>query len=256
MENTISHTDIRSILNFRDAGGLRTTGGGTMRKGLIYRSANPDRVNEEDLRKMKGLGIKTIIDLRDPSEFSNRKAEIPGINIINIPLNFENKTRQRLKPLLKRNFDPEGINRVTNGIYIEILDALRPALGKTAELILQPDNTPLLIHCQAGKDRTGILSALLQMIAGVEREEIIRDYLTSNDSIIPHFKKRLRIRKYLTLGFFPSDAVLHAIKQKREDIVSVLDRIDNHYGSIEEYLSGSGFNILHINKLRDLLVEK
>ncbi len=255
MGEIISDTDISSILNFRDAGGLRTTGGGTMRKGLIYRSANPDRVNEKDLRKMTGLGIKTIIDLRDPSEFSKRRAEFRGISIINIPLNFENKTRQRLKPLLKRNFDPDGINRVTNGINIEILDALGPVLGKTVELILQPDNTPLLIHCQAGKDRTGILSALLQMIAGVERDEIIRDYLTSNDSILPHFKKRLRIRKYLTLGLFPSEAVLHAIRQKQEDMVSVLDRVNNHYGGIEKYLSGAGFDASQINKLRDILAE-
>ena len=226
-----------------------------MRKGLIYRSANPDRVNEKDLRKMTGLGIKTIIDLRDPSEFSKRRAEFRGISIINIPLNFENKTRQRLKPLLKRNFDPDGINRVTNGIYIEILDALGPVLGKTVELILQPDNTPLLIHCQAGKDRTGILIALLQMIAGVGRDEIIRDYLTSNDSILPHFKKRLRIRKYLSLGLFPSEAVLHAVTQKREDILTVFDRVKNHYGGIEKYLSGAGFDTSQINKLRDILAE-
>lgn len=226
-----------------------------MRKGLIYRSANPDRVNEKDLKKLKGLGIKTIIDLRDPSEFSSGKAEIPGIEIINIPLKFESVTRQRLRPLLKRNYDPEGINRVTNGIYIEILDALGPVLGRTAELILERNNTPLLIHCQAGKDRTGILIALLQMIADADREEIIRDYLASNDSLLPHFKRRLKIRKYITLGFFPAEAVLHAVKQKQEDIVTVIDRVDNHYGGIKEYLSGAGFDISQINKLRNILVE-
>ena len=227
-----------------------------MRKELIYRSANHDKVNQKDIKKLKGLRIKTIVDLRDPSEFSSGKTEIPGIKIINIPLKFENITRQRLRPLLKRNYDPDEINRVLNGVYVEIVDAVRPVLSKLAAMICELNNTPLLIHCQAGKDRTGILIALLQMIADVDREEIIRDYLASNDSLLPHFKRKLKLRKHITLGFFPSEAVLHAVTQKREDILTVIDRVDNHYGGIKEYLSGTGYDISQINKLRDILVEK
>ena len=227
-----------------------------MRKELIYRSANPDKVYQEDIKKLKGLRIKTIVDLRDPSEFSSGKAKIPGIKIINIPLKFENVTRKRLKPLLKRNYDPDEINRVLNGVYVEIVDAVMPVLSRITAMIPDPDYTPLLIHCQAGKDRTGILIALLQMIADVEREEIIKDYLASNDSLLPHFKRRLRIRKYFTLGLFPSEAVLHAVEQKREDILTVIDRVENHYGGIKEYLSGAGYDTLQLNKLRDILVEK
>jgi len=229
-------------------------GGNMMRRGLIYRSANPDRVNEKDLKILKELGIKTIVDLRDPSEFSKRKAEIPGIEIINLPLKFESVTRQKLRPLLKRNYDPEVIDRVLNGIYVEIVDAMRPVFSRIAAIILEPDNTPLLIHCQAGKDRTGILSALLQMIADVDREEIIRDYLASNEAIMPFFARKLRIRSYLTFGLFPSGAVLHAMTQKHEDIISVIDRIENHYGGIKEYLAGAGFDISQADKLRDILV--
>ena len=256
MDRIISDTNIRSILNFRDAGGLMTAGGCAMRKGLIYRSANPDRVNGRDIKKLKELRVKTIADLRDPSEFSSGKAEIPGIKIINIPLNFESVTRQRLRPLIKRNYDPEGINRALTGIYVEIVDAVRPVLSTIAAMILEPDNTPLLIHCQAGKDRTGILIALLQMIADADREEIIRDYLASNDSLMPLFERKLKIRKYITLGFFPAEAVLHAVKQKREDIITVIERVGNNYGGIKEYLSGAGFEISQINKLRDILTEK
>lgn len=247
---------IKTILNFRDAGGLRTTEGSVMRKGLIYRSANPDKVNKEDINKLKGLGIRTIVDLRDPTEFSSRKAEIPGIKILNIPLKFESVTRQRLMPLLKRNYNPDEIDRVLRGVYIEIADAIRPVLSRIAAMIPEPDNTPMLIHCQAGKDRTGILIALLHMIAGADREEIIGDYLASNDSLLPDFKRKLKLRNYITLGFFPSEAVLHAVTQKREDILAVIDRVDNHYGGIKEYLSGTGYEISQIYKLRDILAEK
>lgn len=256
MDKIIEDINITSVLNFRDAGGLKLIGGGTMRKGLIYRSASPDRINGKDFKKLQALGIKTIADLRDPAEFSKRKTKIPGIRIINLPLSFESVTRERLRPLMKRSYDAGAINQVINGLYIDIVDAVRPVLGMTAELILDPDNTPLLIHCQAGKDRTGVLSALFQMIAGADREEIIRDYMASNESIVPHYIKLLRIRKFITLGLFPADSVLHAITQKKEDIITALDRIDNHYGGINEYLSGSGFDVSKTDQLRNILIDK
>lgn len=256
MNNIAADTDIRSVLNFRDAGGLKLTNGGRMRRGLIYRSASPDRISRRDFKKLQALGIKTVADLRDPAEFSKRKAELPGIRIINYPLSFESVTRERLVPLMKRRYDAGAINKVINGLYVDIVDAIRPVLGKTAELMLEPGSTPVLIHCQAGKDRTGILSALFQMIAGADRDEIIRNYMASNDSLVPHYEKRLRVRKFITLGFFPADSVLHAVTQKKEDIVTVLDRIEGHYGGIIGYLSGSGFDVSKTDQLKDMLIEK
>ncbi len=256
MQNISSGSEISSILNFRDAGGLKIPGGGIMRKGLIYRSANPDRVNGKDIGRLRELGIKTIVDLRGPGESSKRKNGTPGIRVVNFPLDFAGVTRLKLRPLLTRRYDPEEINRVISDLYVELVDAARPVLGKMAELILEPGNVPLLIHCQAGKDRTGILSALLQMIAGADRKEIIRDYLASNDSLIPHFERLLRIRKFITFGLFPSEAVLHAVKQKHEDILTVLARVENHYGGIEEYLSGSGVDASQLKKLREILTEQ
>jgi protein-tyrosine phosphatase len=256
MQNISSGSGIRSILNFRDAGGLKITGGGVMRKGLIYRSANPDRVNGNDISRLKELGIKTIIDLRGPGESAKRRNLTPDIKLINYPLDFAGITRLKLKPLITRRYNPEEINRVISDLYVELVDAARPVLSKMADLILEPGNVPLLIHCQAGKDRTGILSALLQMIAGADRQEIIGNYMASNDSMVPHYERKLRIRKFLTLGLFPSDAVLHAIKQKHEDILTVLSRVENHYGGIEGYLSGSGFDIAKLQNLRKILVDQ
>jgi len=246
---------LRSLLNFRDAGGLRLASGGKMKTGLVYRSANPDRISKKDIVSLKEIGIKTIIDLRGPSEFKKRKAIIPGVKIINLPLDFREVTHQKIRPLIKLRYDPEEIDRIINGLYIDIIDASRGVLGKVASLILEPGYVPLLIHCQAGKDRTGIISAMLQMIAGAEREEIIRDYMASNDVLVPYFAKKLRIRKILTLGLFPSEAVLHAVRQKNRDIETVLGRIEIHYGGIENYLSGSGFDITNLDLLKKLLTE-
>lgn len=251
-----SETGISSILNFRDVGGHESSGGRTMKKGVIYRSANPDRINGDDIIKLNKLGIKTIIDLRHPSEFYKKKVEIPGIEIINIPLDFEDVRRQKLKPLIKRKYNPEDINGVISGLYVELVDAIRPVLSRVAELLVEPGSAPLLIHCQAGKDRTGILSALFQLIAGVRKEDIVKDYMASNDYLLPYFEKKLRLRNLITLGLFPSRALLHAIRQKQEDILTVFDRVENHYEGIREYLSGGGFDISKIDTLRDILLEE
>jgi protein-tyrosine phosphatase len=256
MKKTLSEAGIRSILNFRDAGGLTNSRGGKMRKGLIYRSANPDKISKEDLERLKLLGIKMIVDLRGPSEFSAGRAETPGIKRISLPLDFESATRKKLIPLITRHFNPEEINKVISDLYVELVEASKQVLPEVAGLILNAGNTPILIHCQAGKDRTGVLSALLQMIAGAGRDEIIKDYLASNDYLIPHFKQKLRIRKIFTLGFFPSDAVIHTVKQKHEDIQIVFDMVENHYGGINGYLSESGFDMSQLDKLKDVLTER
>lgn len=245
----------RSLLNFRDAGGLKTADGGSTRKGIIYRSANPDRICKKDIDSLKKLGVKTIVDLRAPGEFRKRKVEIPGIGVVNLPLDFEAVTRQRIRPLIKHKFNPGEIDKTINDLYIEIIDTAGPVLAKIAELLLMPDKIPLLIHCQAGKDRTGILAAMLQMIAGAKKEEIVRDYMASNDSLVPYFSRKLRIRTLMTLGFFPSAAILHAVKQKERDIETVIERIEERYGGIMEYISVSGFNISDFERLRDILRE-
>ncbi|NMC40287.1 MAG: tyrosine-protein phosphatase [Bacteroidales bacterium] len=255
VENYGDNISFNSILNFRDAGGLSTISGGSVRKGIIYRSANPDRISKKDIKSLKKLGIKTIVDLRAPGEFRKRKAEIPDIEVINLPLDFEGVTRQRIRPLIKRNFNPDEIDKTINELYLEIIDAAGPVLAKIAGLLLIPDKTPLLIHCQAGKDRTGILAAMLQMIAGAEKEEIVRDYMASNDSLVPYFSRKLSIRTILTFGLFPSAAILHAVKQKERDIETVIERIEERYGGIKEYISVSGFNVSDFDRLRDILRE-
>ncbi len=247
---------IRSILNFRDAGGHKIAGGGRMRKGLIYRSASPDKVSRKDLERLKELGISTIIDLRGLTESSRRLEGLPEIRVVTLPLDFAGVTRTKLQPFIRRRYNPGQIEKVINELYVEIVDAARPVMGTVADLMLNSTSRPMLIHCQAGKDRTGILSALFQMIAGVGREDIISDYMASNEQLIPHFQRKVRIRQLLMFGLFPARALLYAITQKREDIVTVLDRVENHYGGIEEYLAGSGFDRSRYAELREILIER
>jgi protein-tyrosine phosphatase len=247
---------IKSILNFRDAGGIPLQGGKKMKRGLLYRSANPDRISAKDIEKLKHLGIKTVIDLRAPYEYTKKKVVIPGVEVINIPLDFEQKTREQLVPLIKKRVRDEKILEVTNELYTSIIDGAGGAFRQLAEILLDSNRTPVLFHCQAGKDRTGILAALVQLLAGAEREPVIDEYLKSNAAILPYFRKKMLPRKIITFGYFPADLILYAITVREKNISSVIDRVNTEYGGTESYLAATGFNMDRLQELRGILVEQ
>ncbi len=244
---------LKSVLNFRDIGGMPAEKSKRIRKGIIFRSANPDRISKKDIARLDLLKICTIVDLRAPSEVKIRNGYLNHIDRLSLPLDFEQATRSKLKPLLFKKNSEALIDDVSNSLYIEILDATLPAARKVFELLLSPQGQSILIHCQAGKDRTGVMCALIHLAMGVDKQYIIDDYLKSNDALIPYFRKMLLKRKILYLGFLPAKAILYAITVRQRNIESVLDRVANHYGGIEGYLLAAGFDITRLSELRKKL---
>ncbi|OFY67681.1 MAG: hypothetical protein A2V64_09325, partial [Bacteroidetes bacterium RBG_13_43_22] len=186
-----SAADIKSVLNFRDAGGMPTVDGRKIRENMIFRSASPDKISRKDIDLFHNLNIKTIVDLRAPYEGGKKVKSIETIETISLPLDFEKTTRENLIPLIKRKDGMEHIPALIDSLYLEILDGSAGVFRKVVELLLDPSRTPLLIHCQAGKDRTGIISALIQLALNADHESIIRNYMTSNNALLPYFRKRL-----------------------------------------------------------------
>jgi len=232
--------EIKSVPNFRDAGGMPVMGGKRIRSNMIFRSASPDNITRKDIAKLHELGIRTIIDLRAPYESGNKVRRIDGIETVSFPLDFEKKTRENLIPLLKRKDGMEHIPALIDSLYMEILDGSVGVFRDVVGLLLDPSRTPLLIHCQAGKDRTGILSALIQLSLDADHGSIISNYMASNSALMAIFKKRFTIRKIITLGFFPADKVLSAVTVRERNMLSVIERVRDHYSGIEGYFSRSG----------------
>jgi len=245
---------LKSVLNFRDIGGVPTVDGKHVREKVIFRSASPDKISKEDIRKLHELNIRTIIDLRAPDETGRKPKKIDGIVSISLPLDYERTTRERLIPLIKQKNSQNQIDDLINSLYIEILDGSVSVFREITDLLLEPSRSPMLIHCQAGKDRTGIIVALIMMALNTDHKSIVNDYLASNEALLPSFKKRLRIRKALSLGFFPADKILYAITVRSNDILAVIERVTNHYGSIEGYLNASGTNTPDLSDLKNRFV--
>jgi protein-tyrosine phosphatase len=253
-----SSTDLilKSVLNFRDVGAVVSADGKPIMKGLVFRSANVDKISRQDINKLHKLGIKTIIDFRAPSERKKNFSRIENIERISIVMDFDKVTREKLKPYLLQKNSENRIADISNSLYIEMLDASLPAVKQVHEILLSPERCPILIHCQAGKDRTGILSAVIQLAMRADRQSIIEDYLKSNEALMPFFKRTLLIRKIVSFGFFPYKNLLFAITVRQRNIESVLDRINSHFGGIEAFLESSGFEAGNLEILRERLISK
>jgi protein-tyrosine phosphatase len=255
MTTNANDIKLKSVLNFRDTGGVPAVDGSVVKRGIIFRSASLDGISKKDLARIKELGIKTIIDLRGPSELKKRKIDMDGIAVISMPLDFQGKTRERLYPYFKQKNPEEKILEVSNSLYLEIAEASAPVLAAILEILASPDSGAILIHCQAGKDRTGILVALLHIIAGTERRFIIEDFLRSNDELIPYFKRLFMIRKIITFGLFPYSTVIFAIRVKERNIESVIDLVKNKPGGIEGYLTSVGFDTMKLEMVKKKMLE-
>lgn len=241
---------LKSVLNFRDVGGIPSNGNGKIIKGQIYRSATVDNINNEDILRFRDFGIRTIIDLRAPKEVKKSRKNLKDIVTLSLPLDFQQTTRERLKPFLYKKGSEEILADISNKLYLDILDAAKPVLRQIMEFLVSGDGTPVLVHCQAGKDRTGIIIALILLALGVDRQLIREDFMKSNDELLPYFKKLLLIRKIITFGYFPSKRMLYVITVKERNINSVIERVESHYGGIEEYLASSGFEVSKLIELR------
>lgn len=249
MENH-SKYDFESVLNFREIDGFYPGNVDPSKKKIIFRSANLDSISKSDIKKLHQHKIKTIIDLRAEHERKKNSRKIDNIERLSFPLDFERSTREKLYPYLKKRNSEKIIADISNALYLEIFEASGNIVKDILEILLSPDRCPLIIHCQAGKDRTGIISAIIQLALQAERESVIKDYMKSNDFLVPYFKKVLFRRKILSLGFFPADRVLYAITLRQRNIESILDRIYNDYGGIEAYLDFIGFDNTKLSKLR------
>lgn len=177
------HIDFEGIENFRDFGGYATACGRGVRHGVLYRSANHAYATEADLQRMADLGLAAIIDLRRPDERAREPSKRwPGFAAAVV----ENDTLSDHPDWLTAMKDAE----VSAKWFYE--DGIRyyeraPHEPRHVELYREYFRTlaevdgAIVVHCAAGKDRTGLICALTHHVAGVHPDDIMADYLLTND---------------------------------------------------------------------------
>lgn len=249
------------VCNFRDMGGFKTEDGRTMKTGILFRSDELSKLSFSDQKILRKLSLKLICDLRTPGERKRKIDNIPkkyGIRQINIPIypHREDFSRQKFIHYLNQKSDGRDFENLIKEYYRRFAFEQMAKLNELVTLLSCENNLPALIHCSVGKDRTGLISALIQLLAGVSRSMVMEDYLISNSFIEERTKTMIRFIRFISLFRLSSAQLKPMMEVRSRYLDDILDEIFTTYHTIDEYFEkGCGINPLSIQKLRNLILE-
>jgi protein tyrosine/serine phosphatase len=237
-------------VNVRDLGGLPTEDGGETRSGRIIRADNLGALTGAGWRSLEGHGIERIVDLRWPEEAAEDPPRDVAIEVVSISV-LGDTMEASLDYMRELDAHLDAVDDVAEHYawsYVEFLERNRERFGAALAAIADADG-PVVIHCMGGKDRTGLVAALLLRLAGVSLEEIGRDYALSGPNLA------------LTLESWLADAPTEVDRRRREKLSQtpadamqgVLGKIEARYGSIAGYLRAAGVSAGQVERLRPRL---
>lgn len=216
---------IEGTSNVRCVGAYATRDGRHVRRGRIYRSANLDELSPAGRTRFEALGLGTIVDFRGVNEAAAAPPFAPGVRLhapIEPTVADELRRRRETRPL-----DVAVAVDVMEQTYRWYALEKHGAFAKMFQRLLEDGEKPLLFHCAAGKDRTGVAAALILSMLGVPRDVIVEDYLLSNAHYVP---------KTLTISEFPDEVRAALVKVRPSFLNAALDTIEGRWGSVERYL--------------------
>ena len=233
-----------ALINCRELGGMPLKGGCTFRHGLFIRSGSPHYLKPSEVTEVKKYGIKTVIDLRGVEEIAqagNPFIEDSDVDYYNIPLlnGNPNDTKDQTMEYLRTH--------VLGDYYMIIAEEMGDRLVQVMRVLLDCKGTALF-HCHHGKDRTGIVAAILYLISGASRENIISNYKISYEYLKEFLEPYMRR--------MPDD-LKHALRSDEQNMVRFLDNIDRKWnGDICNLLMANGLSSHEIDLLRAKCVKK
>jgi protein-tyrosine phosphatase len=231
---------VRGAVNFRDVGGLPARGG-TVRRGMLFRSGNLARLKPAGTRALSALGIRNIIDLRDDDEVAHAPSRLDGVD-----------ARVTRLPLFLGSVESFFSNDVS------LADLYRSLIDDSAATIVQAvrgiaEGTPVLVHCTVGKDRTGVTIAVALAAAGVDERAVVADYART-EKLLPAERNRKVVARLKALH--PDAVHLEELATRSPAPVmeGMLAHIDAQHGSAAGYLLDSGLEPEAIDALRGRLI--
>ncbi len=230
---------LEGTVNFRDLGGYTTTDGRHVRTGQIFRSAALHKLTDKDHALLHQLGIKLVCDLRSDEEIAiepDRLPQDPTPEYLHLPLQFdeERDQRERVRALL---FNRRKLAGMMGDFYVRVMLEENPQIyGTIFKRLADPANLPTIIHCTAGKDRTGVASALILSILGVPEETIIADYSLSNRYYDNYFRYGEQVVSRLTWLGIRAEHLQPMFLANPASLRAALQYIREAYGSVENYL--------------------
>ena len=242
--------NVPGVQNFRDLGGYPVYAQHKrIRWGMLYRSARIDLSQPATRDKLNHLGIRTVIDLRTPSESPLPAGTLPGQpRVVHIPIPVDCLT-DILADIDQQRIQPDTIGRIVERINRHIVAANAPAFRQMFDILLDKENYPAVIQCSTGKGRTGIASALVLNALGVNDDDIMTDYRLSR------FNIPTAISYVYELPVHSQEALITLFSARENFLNAAKDEIERTYGSVDEYLTKAvGLQKDELKDLRKILL--
>ncbi|MDR3138614.1 MAG: tyrosine-protein phosphatase [Treponema sp.] len=213
---------LKGLYNVRDLGGYAGAEGKQVRWGLLYRGGDLHGIPEGDRAVLAGRNLKTIVDFRGekekekapddalPTVTCTRELAIEAGNILDLTRAGQGITGEALMEEL----------------YRHLVSIAREQYREFFELLAEPQNTPLLFHCSAGKDRTGLAAALILTALGVSRETVYADYMLSEEYLEGKYTEWIAASPHLAM----------MVSVRRSYLAAAFQTIDTLYGGTDRYL--------------------
>lgn len=236
--------DHPNLFNFRDLGGYPGRDGRTVRWRRLFRSDSLSRIDPADAASFTALGVRTVIDLRRAREIA-RDGRVPQFD----GLRYHHLHPEHAEWEEATDHDEPSDARWLANRYLDIAYGGSAAVVAAVAVIAEADNAPVVVHCVAGKDRTGVVAAVTLAALGVAEQDIAEDYAltaAATDRAMDHL---LRVNpslasmpaRYLVS---PAEAMLHFLRD-----------LDRRHGSVRGYLLEMGLSEAHLESLEAHLLE-
>ena len=259
-DNTFQNEDYRLLPmdgahNTRELGGYKTTDGKSVKWGMLYRSDKLSDISDTDQAYLQDLGIKKIIDFRSKEEKEEDPDIIPkGIDYIEMPISVDGAMRSKIEAVLK--------GETNKDVKSFLIDANKEFVSNYNDVYenflrnLIDDDGPALFHCTAGKDRAGFAAAITLIALGVSKEDVIDDYMKTNQFTKERIEEIIGQIELMTLYQTDAEILRPLLGVEREYIETAFQTAEEKYGSLENFIR-DGLNISDedIQKLRNKFIE-
>ena len=235
---------LQGAVNFRDLGGYAAGEGMWTRWRVLFRADGLGELTESDLSVLRALGIRTVIDLRSGGELERGRFDVDAH-----PVAFHHF------PFMEELPDAQDFERRPGFLgsqYREFLSDAGGQIRAALEVLADPGALPAVFHCTAGKDRTGVLSAIVLSLLGVDEPTVVADYALSGEAM-----ERLRAKLILKFpeGRDSIENLNEVFSAEPSQMEQLLDHLKERYGSADAYVAGLGTQAGVVEGLRAGLLE-
>ena len=222
---------LEGACNVRDLGGLPTVDGRSTRRGVIIRSDNLQDLTASDVQALLHAGVGTVLDLRTSAEVELlgpgplRATTLPHVNLDLIPHGLDGR-----EDVVERAIPDESAGEhAMDHFYLDYVQHAPVQVAEALRVIANPRSGAVVVHCAAGKDRTGVICALALSLVGVRRDEVVADYVRTDERIAGVRDRLLATPLYAE---HQKARTLDSMRPHAGNMERFLDRVDAEYGGV------------------------